>query len=394
MSSSAVPAPLVFVSVLAAITASYAAFIGWCAWRTARAPRPAPTPPERDLPSIAVLVAARDEEATIGRCLDALLAQDYPADRLTVVVADDHSADRTAEIVKRVEARTRRLVLAGDDLHEEAPDVPEVRYLRVPDPEGGLRGKALAIHTAVNATDAPVLLVTDADCAPAPGWARGLVAELDDETGLVGGLTLMETETAFEQAQSLDWGLLLGAASALTEAGFPATAMGNNLAIRREAYEEVGGYPGVGFSVTEDHALFSAIAARTDWRLRFPIRPDTLVRTLPARSLGHAYRQRRRWARGGLVAGPVLWAVYVLAHLAHLIPLVALAVSPVAGVASLAVKLGADALHLGAGLRRSSGGKLRLGPFLLFEAWLFSYLTTLPVALLLAPRIRWKGRVH
>lgn len=340
-------------------------------------------------------MAARDEAHGIERCLDALLAQDYPADRLTVLVADDHSTDRTAEIVRRYEVRTRRLALAGAmDEPEPMPETPEVRYVRVPDPTSPLRGKALAIHTAAEHTDAPLLLITDADCAPAPGWARGLVAGMQDGDGLAGGLTLMQTKTTFGDAQSLDWAFLLGVASALTEAGFPATAMGNNLAIRREAYEAVGGYPGVGFSVTEDHALFSAIATRTPWRLRFPLRSETLVWTLPARSLGHAYRQRRRWARGGLSAGPVLWAAYVLAHLAHLVPLLALVVTPAAGLAALAVKMGADALHLRTVLRRGGGGRLSVGAFLLFEAWLFAYMSTLPLALLLAPRIRWKGRLH
>ncbi|MEM1056644.1 MAG: glycosyltransferase [Bacteroidota bacterium] len=382
------------VPALTVVIACYVAFIGWCAWRVGRA-RFEATSDEDDLPRVAVLVAARDEEHTIGRCLDALLAQDYPADRLTILVADDHSTDRTAEIVKRYEARTRRLVLAGDvDEPEPVSKTPEIRYVRVPDPSGLLRGKALAIHTATEQADAPVFLVTDADCAPNPRWARGLVGAMKADTGLVGGLTLMETTTAFEGAQSLDWGYLLGAASALTEAGLPATAMGNNLAVRREAYEAVGGYPGVGFSVTEDHALFSAIAEQTPWRLRFPIYPDTLVRTFPARSLGHAYRQRRRWARGGLNAGPVLWATYVLAHLVHLLPIIGLVLAPAVGIAALAAKTGVDALHLGTVLRRSDGGRLRLGPLLLFEMWLLAYMSTLPLALLLAPRIRWKGRLH
>lgn len=383
------------ILALALVVLCYVAFVGWCAWRVSNAPVPEEALQQGDdLPHVAVLVAARDEEQAIERCLDALLAQDYPPEQLTIVVADDHSTDRTADIVRRYEARTRRLVVADNDFEEESFETAEIRYVQVPDPSGPLCGKAFAIHAASYEISAEVFVVTDADCAPASGWVRGLVAEMGEEVGLVGGLTLMDTRTTFEAAQSLDWAFLLGVASALTEAGLPATAMGNNLAIRRRAYEAVGGYPGVGFSVTEDHALFSAIATQTPWRLRFPIRPDTLVRTLPARSLGHAYRQRRRWARGGLNAGPVLWAAYILAHLAHLVPLIGLIVTPGAGLAALAAKMGADALLVGAVLRRGSGARLGIWSFLVFEAWLFAYMTTLPLALLLAPRIRWKGRVH
>ena len=387
------------VPLLATVAAVYAAFVGWCGWRIRRRlPEPPPARAadlsrEADLPRVAVLVAARDEDATLARCLDALLAQDYPPDRLAVIVADDHSTDGTAEIVRRYEARTRRLALAGDPVEPEPPEEATVRYVRVPDPASPLRGKALAIHTAIQATDQPIVLITDADCAPAPGWVRGLAEAMGEGVGLAAGMTLMDTQTAFEQAQSLDWGYLLGVASALTEAGLPGTAMGNNLAVRREAYEAVGGYPGLRFSVTEDHALYSAIA-RTPWRVRFPVRPQTLVRTVPARDLTHAYRQRRRWARGGLRAGPTLWGAYVLAYVAHAVPLVGLAVAPGAGLAALAVKLGADAFHLSGVLRQSGAERLRFGPFLLFQAWVFFYMSTLPLALLIAPRIRWKGRVH
>ena len=396
---------------LATVAAAYAAFVGWCAWRVSRAPGASGGAPGAP-PRVAVLVAARDEEATIGRCLEALLAQDYPAGRIEIVVADDHSTDETDAVVARyvtreaVPERAGAFALAGEAPPAgRAPEAsvetaaarqrPRVRYVRVPDPTGHVRGKALAIHTAVEATDVPLLLVTDADCAPPPGWARALAADLQRGAALTGGLTLMEERTATDTAQSLDWGFLLGVASAMTEAGFPATAMGNNLGFTREAYEAVGGYPGLPFSVTEDYALFKAIAERegTD-RVRFPIRPASLVRTLPARSLGHAYRQRRRWARGGMRAGPTVWAAYVLAHVAHLVPLVGLALAPLAGLGALAVKLGADALHLRAVLAKGGAGPLRLAPFLLFEGFLFLYMATLPAALLLAPRIRWKGRRH
>jgi cellulose synthase/poly-beta-1,6-N-acetylglucosamine synthase-like glycosyltransferase len=220
------------------------------------------------------------------------------------------------------------------------------------------------------------------------------VADLHGDVALTGGLTLMEEQTSADTAQSLDWGFLLGVASAMTEAGLPATAMGNNLAFTREAYESVGGYPGLPFSVTEDYALFKAIAESGLWRVRFPLRPETVVRTLPARSFAHAYRQRRRWARGGMRAGPLMWGAYTLAHLAHLVPLLGLVLSPLAGLGALAVKLGADALHLRVVLNRAGGGRLRPRAFIQFEAFLFLYMSTLPVALLLAPRIRWKGRMH
>ncbi len=58
--------------------------------------------------SVAVIVAARDEELHIERCVRSLLEQDYPHGKYTITVVDDQSSDRTAEIVRGL--RERKLV--------------------------------------------------------------------------------------------------------------------------------------------------------------------------------------------------------------------------------------------------------------------------------------------
>jgi len=53
-----------------------------------------------ELPTVDVLVAARNEEAVIEARVRNLLDQDYPADKLKIIIASDDSDDRTSEIVK------------------------------------------------------------------------------------------------------------------------------------------------------------------------------------------------------------------------------------------------------------------------------------------------------
>ena len=57
------------------------------------------------LPDVTVLVAARDEEANLPRTLDRLLAQEWPAEKLQIVVVDDRSADATPDILRDYVAR-------------------------------------------------------------------------------------------------------------------------------------------------------------------------------------------------------------------------------------------------------------------------------------------------
>ena len=51
-----------------------------------------------ELPFISVLVPARNEEEKIGRCIESLLAQNYP--HFEIVVIDDRSTDNTAKIIQ------------------------------------------------------------------------------------------------------------------------------------------------------------------------------------------------------------------------------------------------------------------------------------------------------
>lgn len=50
--------------------------------------------------AVSVIVAAHNEERFIGRCLRSLLAQRLPRDRFEIIVVDDGSRDRTAEITE------------------------------------------------------------------------------------------------------------------------------------------------------------------------------------------------------------------------------------------------------------------------------------------------------
>lgn len=348
-------------------------------------------PEARPLPRIAVLVAARNEEERLPRCLDALLAQNYPADRLDILVADDHSTDGTAAVIERYRRRTA--AVAAGEFDDEPDALPAIRAVAVPDAVAHMRGKANAIHAAVEACDHEILLVTDADCAPPPDWARHLVAYFDDaRTGVVCGHTYVEDRGDWlTELQALDWAYLLAVSSAFVENGRPVTAMGNNMAFRREAYDAVGGYPALPFSVTEDYMLFKSIYEQTAWRLRYPADPGLRTYTLPLGRPADVYQQRRRWARGGMRARLWVWAVYALTHLAHALPLVALFVAPGAALAVLAVRVGADYALLRTSLG-VSGRRRLLRTFPLFEAYLFFYVITMPVVLLAFPRINWKDR--
>jgi 1,2-diacylglycerol 3-beta-glucosyltransferase len=356
------------------------------------------SPQHGELPRIGILVAARNEERNIGRCIEALLAQEYPPDRLSIYIADDQSTDRTAAIIENYQDRLHLKTapaLAGAETDEPAPPGPSLHLVRVSEPRGELRAKALAVHTAIEQSDEELLLMTDADCAPPPRWAQAMVEYFqNDRIGVITAGTEIDTasdqERLLARVQALDWRYLLTASSFLVEIGRPVTAMGNNMAFRRAAYDAVGGYPSLPFSVTEDYLLFRRIVEETTYEPRFPIDPRLLNVTRPLDRLGDVVAQRRRWARGGLRAPASVYGIYGLAHLAHVLPLVMLFVATIPALIAIATKCMADFVLL----RTASvdATKIQLRAFPAWQLYFYAYVCLLPAAVLLFPGIRWKGR--
>jgi cellulose synthase/poly-beta-1,6-N-acetylglucosamine synthase-like glycosyltransferase len=109
-------------------------------------------------PSVALIVAAHNEERAIGRLLESLLALEYPRERLQIVVASDASTDGTDPLVEEVSARDRR-----------------VRLIRCP-----REGKVAAQDAAVAAVEADVVAFSDANAVWAPDALRALVRSFAD----------------------------------------------------------------------------------------------------------------------------------------------------------------------------------------------------------------------
>ncbi len=106
--------------------------------RVLKKPVALPVPPDGQLPTCCLIVAAYNEEAEIERKIKNSLALAYPAHKLSILFVTDGSSDRTPDIVAA---------------H------PEVRLMHEP----ARRGKIHAVHRAVAASDADILVFTDAN---------------------------------------------------------------------------------------------------------------------------------------------------------------------------------------------------------------------------------------
>lgn len=242
--------------------------------------RPRPLAPYPATPRVSILVAVRNEEANIIRCLEALRGLLYPAEQVEVLLGDDASTDGTAALIQAY-----------------IQDKPRFRYVRIQSQWGPARGKANVLAQLCRAATADIFFVTDADTAVPPDWIRQMLAGLKPGTGIVTGITTIAGKGLFARMQALDWINALGMMQVVSDLGLAVSTMGNNMLVTRQAYEATGGYERLPFSVTEDAQLFQAVI-RQGFTARNIFAAGVLAVSLPAPSFAALWQQRKRWMVG------------------------------------------------------------------------------------------------
>jgi 1,2-diacylglycerol 3-beta-glucosyltransferase len=329
-------------------------------------------------PNVSVVVAARNEEENIERCLRSILQVDYPADKLEVVVADDGSTDRTPEIISKIKQEHNNL-----------------KVIRIESQINNLKGKANALAQAIAQTNGEFIFLTDADCEVPRTWIKGMLRHFDEKTGVASGVTIIETGKIFYGMQSLDWAFLLSVAAAVGRLFKPVGCIGNNMAFRKEAYIECGGYQNLKFSITEDLALFKAITENGKWGYAFPVDLETLVISKPVKTLKELYHQKKRWGTGGLDTGLLGIAVISGGFIFHLLlilsPLLIEKISSL--LISLVLKFFIDGAFLFKTLRKfKKTSLLKYLPF--FELYYIIYVVVLPFVVFFGGKTVWKDRKY
>lgn len=245
-------------------------------------------------PRISVIVPARNEELTISLCLDSLIASEFPQGKFEIIVVDDRSSDSTAlilaEYLKRVE-NLRVITITEEFANSLTSAFPT------------LLGKPRALHAGIMSARGEIIAMTDADCVVSSQWLATIESVFEDEqTGLLAGFTVIDEPTLFPRLQASEWIATHTFAMAGVGLSQPLGCFGNNLSIRRQVYDSLGGYGKIVFSVTEDLALLQAVS-QTKWTIRYVCSNALKVTTFPTPTMLDYIKQHQRWARGGMALG-------------------------------------------------------------------------------------------
>jgi 1,2-diacylglycerol 3-beta-glucosyltransferase len=369
---------LVHAALSALILAFHIALAAGCILNIRRDRRPRGS--TMHSPDMEVVVALRNEIASLPGLLEALLAQDRSG--CAFLFVDDRSTDGTGRLL--------------DGFCAQEPG--RARVIHVTSEPVGLTGKQAALDLAFEAARAEVLLFTDGDCVPPPGWVGEMGGPFKDPAiGVVlGRVELPPGDSFLRRFQAFEQPLLnqynLGSAGI----GVPTGCFGNNMAVRASAVKATGGFKALGYSVTEDALLLDAVCRGGGWKVRVRTGSRAAIVTRPKQTWREYVDQHTRWNAGALFSPDLVTrGFYILVVLIYLVG--SLIVMPL-GVLDWRVTVLSLNSFLSIGLLAALGGAyegkdrrtyyLSLLPYLIFFGFFYSWIT---LRALVRRPFAWKG---
>ena len=253
-----------------------------------------------------IIIPARNEEASIGKCLLSILTQDYPSELFEIIVIDDYSTDLTASIIQQLQSHHSNLKLIK--LADVLFDKPLNSY------------KKKAIETAINQASNNWIITTDADCFAPITWLSSYnnYIQQNDVVFVAAPVVFTNNGSVLQAFQCIDFMAFQGVTAAVVSAGFHTLCNGANLAFKKAVFFEVDGYKDVDTIASgDDMFLMNKIQRKYPKQIGFLYHQAAIVSTLPMPTVNSFINQRIRWASKTnsykdfrIIA--ILWMVFLL----------------------------------------------------------------------------------
>lgn len=235
--------------------------------------RPYKSEETRPLPLVSVIIAAYNEEKSIGEKLENILSLDYPRDLFEVVIASDGSTDNTDAVIRSYEGRGINLLA-----------LPRL-------------GKAAALNAAVSASKGELLVFSDANSMYRADALRALVRPFADPSvgGVAGNQCYLKKKHAslISMGEHSYWNLDRLMKQFESRAGSTISATGAIYAIRRSLFQSVVE------GVTDDFVTSTGVIAQ-GYRLVFA--SDAVAYEPAALTSGREFGRKVRVITRGLNA--------------------------------------------------------------------------------------------
>jgi cellulose synthase/poly-beta-1,6-N-acetylglucosamine synthase-like glycosyltransferase len=258
------------------------------------------------LPDVSVIVSMHNEAFNAGSCLERLLSQNYPQEKLEIIAIDDRSVDDTGAIIRTYADRYTQIRLVS--LNEMTSDFAP---------------KKQAIDQAIRLARGEIILLTDADGRPPQNWVRQMVSCFKNKVGMVIGYAPYHTpppgDKFIQRLLALEYLSQAAVAAASAGVDYPITCVGTNMAYRKKVFEQIGGFGKFKkIHSGDDDLLLQQIREKTDWKIVYNNHKDSFVWNAPPVNWHKFYHQRLRYASKGFLYPKKITAVLVSFYLLNL----------------------------------------------------------------------------
>lgn len=259
---------------------------------------------------ISVIVPARNEEKNINALLETLKHQIYPDELFEVLIIDDFSTDKTAEIVIRFQSNNIKLISLRDFVGENSIN----SY------------KKKAIEIGIELSRGELIVTTDADCLVNKNWLSTIASfyEKHKPEMIVMPVSIIHTYSFIQLFQTIDFMCLQGITGAAVSNHFHGMCNGANLAYTKKAFYEVDGFKHINHIASgDDMMLMHKMAQKNESGIKYLKSEDVIVNTQPVNSIREFINQRIRWAsKADKYQDKSLFPVLLLVYLVNMLLLI------------------------------------------------------------------------
>ena len=259
---------------------------------------------------ISVIVPARNEEKNINALLETLKHQSYPADLFEVLIIDDFSSDKTAEIVASFQTKNIKLISLVDYVTNNSIN----SY------------KKKAIEIGIQLSRGELIVTTDADCLVNKNWLSTIATfyKKHKPQMIVMPVSIIHTSSFIQLFQTIDFMCLQGITGAAVSNNFHGMCNGANLAYTKKDFYEVDGFKDINHIASgDDMMLMHKMAQKNKSAIKYLKSEDVIVETQPVNSVSEFINQRIRWAsKADQYQDKSLFPVLLLVYLVNLLLLI------------------------------------------------------------------------
>lgn len=231
----------------------------------------------KEFPKITLAIPAFNEEKTIAKTINSIIAADYPSDKKEIIIINDGSKDNTAKTV------------------EELIEKNSEHKIILINKENG--GKAAAVNTALEKATGEYFAVVDADSRISPNGIKLLLPYFyDDTVGAVISRVKVETPNKIlEKIQFFEYVMSSMIRKLMALLGTLHITPGVLSTYKTEVLRKAGGFTKDRNNLTEDMEIALRLISKG---YKIEMQPESITYTFVPKGINALWKQRIRWARG------------------------------------------------------------------------------------------------